>query len=357
MPNHYNPYNPYGYFKPTGKEQGAMAIGSLLAGLLASSQPRQRGEASPFIKGVAGSAAGFGDAYKNFLNIKGDQYGMDVRDRDYAQRLRQYNEEKAFEREKFEAGKPLAEAQINALGQRESRMPNLPTNAAEWEYMKDLKPSERSMFRKTYRPDKSPLTTVNVGAGETEEQKGFGKARVEMYQNIQKEADIAKNDLDIYSNLNSLMQQTTTGALEPHKTAIASYAQSLGIPVNEKWGINQSITAISNKLTVMARKVGEGQLLAGQISDADRDFLKASVPGLEKMENANEFLTNIAIKLAQRKIETAQFADEYYNENGTMKGFYDAQRIWVKNNPLFSDRNASSKGIQPPYDPFAKYWK
>src|SRR3990167_6598437 len=173
MPNHYNPYNPYGYFRPTGKEQGAMAIGSLLAGLLAASQPRQRGEASPFIKGVAGATSGYGDAYKNFLNIKGDQYGMDVRDRDYAQRLRQYNEEKAFEREKFEAGKPLVEAQINALGQRESRMPNLPTNVAEWEYMKGLKPSERSMFRKTYRPDKSPLTTVNVGAGETEEQKGF----------------------------------------------------------------------------------------------------------------------------------------------------------------------------------------
>src|SRR3990167_7551251 len=92
MPNHYNPYNPYGYFRPTGKEHGAMAIGSLLAGLLAASQPRQRGEASPFIKGVAGATSGYGDAYKNFLNIKGDEYERNMKNRSYDQKLKEYEE-------------------------------------------------------------------------------------------------------------------------------------------------------------------------------------------------------------------------------------------------------------------------
>ena len=179
---------------------------------------------------------------------------------------------------------------------------------------------------------------VNVGGkAETKEQEGIGTYRSKIYEGIQEDAKTARNEIDTYSTLQELMNKTTTGALEGAKTQIASYAQSMGVPVNDRWSVNQTIEAISNKLTIMARKVGEGQILAGQVSDSDRKFLKASVPGLEKMPNANKMLIDWNIKLAQRKIDIAEMSDEYFDANGTMKGFNEIQRKWVENHPLFGD--------------------
>ena len=186
-------------------------------------------------------------------------------------------------------------------------------------------------------------TTVNVGGkAETKEQEGIGTYRSKIYEGIQDDAKTARSEIDNYSTLQELMNKTNTGALEGAKTQIASYAQSMGVPVNNRWSVNQTIEAISNKLTIMARKVGEGQILAGQISDSDRKFLKASVPGLDKMPNANKMLIDWNIKIAQRKIDNAEMADEYFDANGTMKGFNEVQRKWAENHPLFGDTSKPS---------------
>lgn len=94
------PY-PYSYFKPTGKEQGAMAIGSLLAGLLSAAQPRQQGEASPALKGIAGATAGYGNSYKAYQDMMGDAFTRDLYDRKFGQDTNQFDQQMGLNRDQF----------------------------------------------------------------------------------------------------------------------------------------------------------------------------------------------------------------------------------------------------------------
>lgn len=320
-------------------------FGELISGLVQGAANATRAT-NPYEGALLGAAGGIDyfnqdamrQAYiENLLqdNLRSQQ-GLDLQNRGFEQNLREYEE----------VDKPYKQALTEMYGQRYNPSPE------ELEYDTTKKREELRKLRLENRIKareakfgKSPLTTVNVGAAETEEQKGMGRLRAENYQNIQKDADIARDNIDIFNELESLMSKTTTGAFEPFKTNIASYAQSLGVPVSDKWSANQTIEAISNKLTIMARKVGEGQMLAGQISDADREFLKRSVPELGKLPGANKMLIDWNKKLAQRKIESAQFAEEYYNKNGTMKGFIEARKEWANKNPLFA--NVSNTHVMP----------
>ena len=122
-----NPYG-YSYFKPTGKEQGAMAIGSLLAGLLAAGQPRQQGEASPALKGITGAVGGYGSGYKAYQDMMGDAFTRDLYDRKFGQDTNQFDQQMGLNKEKFgeekrqyeETDKPYKQAVTKFYNERPS---------------------------------------------------------------------------------------------------------------------------------------------------------------------------------------------------------------------------------------------
>lgn len=93
------PY-PYTYFNPTGKEQAALGIGSLLAGLLGAASGRNGGDAA--VRGLAGLTGGYGAGYQNYQNMMGDAFQRDLYDKKYNQDVREYEE----------TDKPLKRAQI-----------------------------------------------------------------------------------------------------------------------------------------------------------------------------------------------------------------------------------------------------
>lgn len=90
MPSHYrSPYG-YSYFNPTGKEQAALTIGSLLSGVLAASSGQSKGDA--IRKGIAGTMAGYGSGYQNYQELMGDAFGRDLQTKGYGQRIKEYEE-------------------------------------------------------------------------------------------------------------------------------------------------------------------------------------------------------------------------------------------------------------------------
>jgi hypothetical protein len=309
--------------------------------LLGAASGRNGGDAA--VRGLAGLTGGYGVGYQNYQDMMNTAFQRDMGEKKYNQGIREYEE----------LDKPYREAMTGYY----DKLANSTASPEDIQYEKEKRRVELSGKRldnrgksRELRLGKSPLVSVNTGAFETEEQKGMGRVAVGNYENIQKDAASARNELDIYNELESLMSQTDTGALEPFKTSLVSYSQSLGIPTSEKWDANQAIEAISNKLTIMARKAGEGQILAGQISDSDREFLKASVPSLGKMPGSNKLLIEMNKKFAQRKIESAKFAEDYYRKNGTLKGMDSARDEWVNKNPLFATTgvisNMESAGSQ-----------
>ena len=332
-----NPQYPYTYFNPSKKEQIALGAGSLISALLGAASGQNGSDAA--VRGLAGLTGGYGAGYQNYQDLMNTAFQRDMGEKKYNQGIREYEE----------VEKPYKQAWIDNMSARSSPEDIQYENEKRALDIKNKRLDIRGKS-KELRLGKSPLVSVNTGAFETEEQKGMGRVAVGNYENIQKDAASARNELDIYNELESLMSQTDTGALEPFKTSLVSYSQSLGIPTSEKWDANQAIEAISNKLTIMARKAGEGQILAGQISDSDREFLKASVPSLGKMPGSNKLLIEMNKKLAQRKIESAKFAEDYYRKNGTLKGMDSARDEWVNKNPLFATTgvisNMESAGSQ-----------
>ena len=112
------PY-PYGYFKPTGKEQLGMLGGSALVGLLSALQPRQPGDASPILKGIEGATAGYGGGYKAYQDMMGDAWGRNLNEQKFGQDVNQFDQQMGLNREKFgeekrqyeESEKPTRQAQ------------------------------------------------------------------------------------------------------------------------------------------------------------------------------------------------------------------------------------------------------
>lgn len=338
----------YGY--PNKKDQLGVLIGTLLgAGMGAASG---QNTADSLLRGAEAGIFSYGTGLD-----KAQEYNTGaLAQQSIADRLLYEPEQQAMERGMYDLNQKKYDQSVREYEEvekpyRQSLVDNLLAKSSpediQYENEKkalDIK-NKRLDIRgksKELRLGKSPLVSVNTGAFETEEQKGMGRVAVGNYENTQKDAASARNELDIYNELESLMSQTDTGALEPFKTSLVSYSQSLGIPVSEKWDANQAIEAISNKLTIMARKAGEGQILAGQISDSDREFLKASVPSLGKMPGSNKLLIEMNKKFAQRKIESAKFAEDYYRKNGTLKGLETARDEWVNKNPLFSTTGGAS---------------
>jgi hypothetical protein len=81
---------------------------------------------------------------------------------------------------------------------------------------------------------------------------------------------------------------------------------------------------------------GIGGSLGAQISNSDRSFIQNTAPNLGNTPEGNRQLIEIATKLANRKIEVAQLAAQYVQENGSLDAnwpVYLAQ--WAEARPLF----------------------
>ena len=95
------------------------------------------------------------------------------------------------------------------------------------------------------------------------------------------------------------------------------------------------------------RNPDSGMGMPGTMSDADREFLKASQLGLDKSPGGNKAMLMAARALKNRKLEVAKMADEYIEKNGALDpGFNRMVRDYAEKNPLFAVQNPQP--TQPP---------
>ncbi len=105
-----------------------------------------------------------------------------------------------------------------------------------------------------------------------------------------------------------------------------------GVPDSELAG------SIGKQLALQMRSPAGGAGMPGALSDADRQFLVASVPGLERTPEGNLKLIKYQMALNQRARDVARITDEYISKNGRLdSGFYRSLAEWSEKNPLFSE--------------------
>lgn len=192
----------------------------------------------------------------------------------------------------------------------------------------------------------TPLITPkrrDVGAEKSREKElvtvseGYGK----QYNEVLKGAGNAQNTLYAIDNIESNLQGYNTGKLTPMTTEIAAWLKPLGIEIDKKLSNKEAFQKAVGQLTLGLKNVGGENNMPGSLSDSDRKFLESMAPTLADTPEGNRLAIGYYRKIAQRQIDMARQAEDYFERNGTYKGFRKEWDGYVKNNPLFGNQEST----------------
>lgn len=191
-------------------------------------------------------------------------------------------------------------------------------------------------------------TVVNLGAAETEEQKGVGKIRAERFQKYLEVGDQAQKSFDTLETLKRAVSNpdVAQGSFATIRQEAKKVADLFGVEV-EGLADEAILTAVGNKLALQLRNPkGEEGGLTGATSDRDLNFLVSGVPNRNKTREQNLALIEIAQRDKQRSLQLSNEAARYFEENNTMAGFEQFRRQWLEQNPLFEEGSADKERIK-----------
>lgn len=220
-----------------------------------------------------------------------------------------------------------------------------------WEYERG--PDGQPRMRPGVFRAKSAIAEAGAGKGvsfvqEKEEDKAVGKAFGERYTKIQEAGFTAQSRVTRLDRMEQLLEGLETGRLTPAMTEVRSFFDSLGIKGGAGLDKAQAIAALSNEMALQARNTAEGAGMPGSMSDADRQFLVQTVPGLGRTPGGNELLIETNRRLAKRDMQIAKVAREYRKKHGRLdEGFYDELQAYADANPLFADLQAQKPSAAP----------
>ena len=179
-----------------------------------------------------------------------------------------------------------------------------------------------------------PQVEISLG-GDKKFIEKFGELQAKRLDKIITSADLAEGTIYEADQFRSLMQDIETGAGTTARLRGAEWLSALGMNPESliKMEPAQALEAISKRLALKLRRE-----MPGQLSDQDVKFLIAAAPGLSKSREGNELLLNAMDAIAQRKMEKSSMAQEYADENETLKGFDKLWKDYINANPLFSER-------------------
>lgn len=219
--------------------------------------------------------------------------------------------------------------------------------AMPWEF--EIGPDGQPRMRPGVLSAKSQVAAAGAGRNnvtfvqEKEENKAVGKMFGEQFGDIQRAGFSAQSKIGKLDRLSQMLDGLQTGKLTPAMTNVKATLESLGISVDDKLGAAQAAEAISNEIALQMRNPAGGAGMPGAMSDKDREFLVATVPGLSKTAQGNRLLIETSKKLAQRDQEVAKIARDYRRKHGQLdEGFYDELQRFSDANPLFAGMSTPS---------------
>lgn len=195
-------------------------------------------------------------------------------------------------------------------------------------------------------------TNVSVAnGGSSEYNKALDKNLAEKYITIQDGAQQAQSKIATLNALGaSLGSANYTGMGAETLLGMKQAARAFGLDVGDL-GPEETARALGNQLALQLRNPSGGAGMPGAMSDKDREFLVASVPGLTKTPQGNAQLIDYMLKVEQRNIEVARKAQEYAGVHGQIdNGFFQELSAWSAANPLFPE-TATSGGAPEGLDP------
>lgn len=218
------------------------------------------------------------------------------------------------------------------------------TGDTEFERLLDGLPPERQAELRARRVESlskggSPL--VDMGKQETEYDKARGKQFAEEAGRVN---EAARNAREMITNAERMSEalmnpDVYTGFAGETINRLKQAAKSLGIDVSGV-GDAEVARAIGNQMALQLRNPSGGAGMPGALSDRDREFLVAMVPGLQNTREGNQLLLDYMKRVSRRNIEVERELRKYERDEGRLDaGFYDRLESIYARNPLFTDED------------------
>ncbi|OZI20498.1 hypothetical protein CAL26_23680 [Bordetella genomosp. 9] len=189
---------------------------------------------------------------------------------------------------------------------------------------------------------------ASTGLGRTPSQadqtfnESVAKASADTYNNLQTSGMNADKQIANYQRVGQLLDGFEGGTLSNLGLQGAKLANSLDIKLDEKLPAKEAAVAIGNQLALQLRDPANGGGMPGAMSDADRNFLQASVPNLTQSNAGRKQLIDYQVKVLERNKDVASFARKWRQKYGRLDSmdpsgndFQTALSNWSANNPLF----------------------
>lgn len=188
---------------------------------------------------------------------------------------------------------------------------------------------------------KSPTTnfTVNQPPIEKAADKKFGEGVGERASKRIQEAQVsAQANADLDRMLLALDRGAQTGFGEELILNIKSLGNTaFGLEFDESDSEAEIIRKLSNEMALRLRNPDSGLGLTGSTSNKDLDFLKASVPGLQRTEGGNLKIIDYAKRVNKLKSDAAAYQAQLIQQSGGVPQDLDAKVMdFVNNYELFS---------------------
>jgi hypothetical protein len=138
---------------------------------------------------------------------------------------------------------------------------------------------------------------------------------------IMKSATKARSQIVTLETMNRLLDRFESGKLAGIEKQLQQIGEAFGMAVDLKdLGAKEAFTAVTEELALRSRNMGEGMVLAGQMSDRDVQFLKDMNPQLVISKGGNRLIINIRKAIAKRESDIAGLVRQFKKEN---QGIFD----------------------------------
>jgi hypothetical protein len=192
----------------------------------------------------------------------------------------------------------------------------------------------------------SPSTTVTVGDGEQAFSKEMAKGQAKGVMLVNEQADAAidaNQSLSVLENID-----IETGALEPAKLALASFATAFGIDGSKIANVagGEAFNAEAQRIVLSIKATQKGPQ-----TDKDEITIRKTVASLGNSKQGNQFIIDSARALNNRRIGRKDFYDQFLQSTGGKfknKDGVNADAAWSKfkrETPMISANQRTPEGL------------
>lgn len=190
--------------------------------------------------------------------------------------------------------------------------------------------------------------------GETEEKKASGKLDAEAHDRSRQQAEIADVSLNAVQNAKALLGETKTGELEPLKTKVAAFAQSLGFT-----DVASDIANVSNNEALVSQLnrlvLQEMSKVKGGANQQQQKILEEEAGSIKDTTQALEFKLNAVESMAQTLKEKYEFVEDLRLKGVSLGEANKAWRDQQKDFPTISRKVRTEGGLPMFYTQFQQY--